>query len=386
MTVRLGRVLTLLLTTAALAVGALAVPVLPGGPARASAEVNGKDYDAGYIVSDANFYDGSALSAEQVQDFLADKGRSCAAGEQPCIKDYRAATIDKPKDEFCNGYSAGTQSAAEIIAGVGESCGISQKALIVLLQKEQSLINRTKPTSRAYQIATGYGCPDGAPCDTEYYGFFNQLYRAAWQYRVYKSKPTSYGFQVGANTIPYNFNASCGSGPVQIKNEATRALYIYTPFQANEALLKDVYGQGDSCSSFAQVHTWVFWSDWFGSPTGGPAQHEFAVAGDIKVAWEKAGGFEGPGRATGPETWSSANGGGWYQSFQNGTVTHTSAGGGYVRRGTGIAVPWQSAGAQEGSWGWPRGQEACVRGICQVRFSKVTATWTSASGTFTTPR
>ncbi|ROR95740.1 hypothetical protein EDD28_0302 [Salana multivorans] len=385
MTVRAGRSLTLLLTAVLVSAAALVAPVLPGGPATAEA-ADGKDYDPGYIISDENFYDGNAMTAQEVQTFLNSKGTSCVAGEQPCIKSWQGPTVAKAKDSYCNGYAAGTQTAAEIIAGVGKSCGISQKALVVLLQKEQSLITRTKPTNRAYQIATGYGCPDGQPCDAEYYGFFNQVYRAAWQYKVYKSRPTSYGFQAGrVNTIPYNFKASCGSGPVYIQNEATRALYIYTPFQANEAILKNIYGNGDSCTSFAQINTWTFWSDWFGSPTG--IAHAYPVEGGILSTWTAHGGVAGPGVSTGPITWSTANGGGWYQNFTNGIITHTATGvGAYHQHGTGITTAWKRAGAQDGTWGWPLTQETCTNGTCQITYTNVIATWTATTGTTTQPR
>ncbi len=36
-----------------------------------------------------------------------------------------------------------------------------------------------------YTLAMGQGCPDTAACDKRYYGFFNQVYGAAWQLKRY---------------------------------------------------------------------------------------------------------------------------------------------------------------------------------------------------------
>ena len=38
----------------------------------------------------------------------------------------------------------------------------------------------------------GYACPDTAACDAEYYGIFNQLYHAAWQFAWYSDPDGSF--------------------------------------------------------------------------------------------------------------------------------------------------------------------------------------------------
>ena len=89
-----------------------------------------------------------------------------------------------------------------------------------------------------YQIAMGYGCPDSAVCDTQYYGFSNQLYNAAHQFQRYTHNPTGYNFQVGiTNQILYNPNTACGRKPVVVQNQATANLYDYTPYTPNAAAL-----------------------------------------------------------------------------------------------------------------------------------------------------
>src|SRR5215218_8420427 len=82
------------------------------------------DFDPGNIISDAVFFNSNAMSADQVQAFLNARGASCVAGEQPCLKVYVTRTVQKSSDGLCRGYVGGSaQSAAQIIAGVAQSCG-----------------------------------------------------------------------------------------------------------------------------------------------------------------------------------------------------------------------------------------------------------------------
>ena len=161
-----------------------------------------------------------------------------------CIKDYRQNTDNRPADRYCDGYTGrANESASTIIDRVARSCGISQKSLLVLLQKEQGLITSTAPSAWNYSAATGQGCPDTAPCDASTSGFFYQVYYAARQFEIYRLSPTSWGYQAGRyNNILYNPNGNCGTQRVYIENQATAGLYIYTPYVPNQAALNNLYG------------------------------------------------------------------------------------------------------------------------------------------------
>jgi hypothetical protein len=242
-----------------------------GTPSSASA-AESKNFDPANIISDANFYNGAALSEAQVQSFLNSKVPTCGSG-YTCLKSFTQSTYSRGADAMCSAYAGGSnESAARIIAKVGAACGISQKALIVTLEKEQSLVTSSRPTTSRYNIAMGYACPDTAPCNTEYYGFYNQVYKAAWQLKRYgnPSGTSNYftWFPVGKSApVRYHPNASCGSKSITIKNKATAALYYYTPYQPNSAALSNLYGTGDSCSAYGNRNFWRLYSDWFGSPT-----------------------------------------------------------------------------------------------------------------------
>lgn len=225
------------------------------------------EFDAGNIVSDEQFYDAYALTAEGIQSFL-DNVPCTPKDSSPCLADFTtklpAMESDDSEIGHCNAIAGDSKaSAAEIIEAVAVACGVSPKLLLVLMQKEQSLL--TKPSAYGYQRATGYGCPDTTGCDTKYYGFVNQLYNAAWQFRQYTLLPDRQ-YQIGEVEIGYSPDTSCGSSEVNIVNQATANLYNYTPYQPNSAAIADPAGEGDSCSAWGNLNVWLLWNVWFGDP------------------------------------------------------------------------------------------------------------------------
>jgi len=211
------------------------------------------------------------MSQEQIQAFLNARVPSCAAG-YTCLKDYRASSSNKTAvSGRCAGYAGlPNETAAAIIYKVAQSCGINPQVLLVTLQKEQSLVTSNAPGSSRYTIAMGYACPDTAACDANYYGFFNQVYSAAYQFKVYATAPSYFNHRYGQyNNVRFSPNSACGSSSVFIRNQATASLYNYTPYQPNAAALANLYGTGDGCSSYGNRNFFVFFTDWFGSTTGG---------------------------------------------------------------------------------------------------------------------
>lgn len=241
------------------------------GPADAASAVTGSDFRAGYIISDQVFFDNGTMSQAAIQSLLVSKEGGCtAAYGYPCLKDYFASTASRAASAgHCAAYpGAVRESASQIIYKVAQSCGINPQVILTLLEKEQGLVSSTAPTSWKYQAATGYGCPDTAACNSQYYGFYNQVYKAAWQFKEYVTDPGYWRYKVGNVAIQYSPSAGCGSSVVNIENAATAALYNYTPYQPNGAALANLRGVGDSCSSYGNRNFWVYFNDWFGTPTG----------------------------------------------------------------------------------------------------------------------
>jgi len=207
-------VLTLTLLAALLTIDALSAAVITRLSPQLTPAADTSQFRPGNIISDGLFFNGNAMSAGDVQAFLNNKGVMCVNGPMPCLMNFAENTWNRPPDAYCNGYTgAPGETASRIIARVGQSCGISQRVLLVMLRKEQGLVRLSGSalTASRYQKAMGYGCPDSAPCDAQYYGFYNQVWNAARRFKVYAANPNSYGYKTGrVNSILYNPDATCG--------------------------------------------------------------------------------------------------------------------------------------------------------------------------------
>lgn len=247
---------------------ALAVIISPLQATPAHANL-ASDFTPGNIISDDNLYNGSAMTSKQVQSFL-DK-RSLVGPIVDPLRDFTMTTKTQPGDKYCKQYSgARGETAADIIQKVGKACNISQKAILVILQKEQGLITDGDPTTSNYTKAMGYSCPDTAPCDAKHAGFFAQVYGGARTYQVYKANPNWYNYKpFKTNTIQWHPDkARCGTSQVYIENRATAGLYIYTPYRPNQAALNAERGTGNSCSTYGNRNFFVNYKAWFGDPRG----------------------------------------------------------------------------------------------------------------------
>lgn len=260
------RVLSFIAVLAAV-LASVTVATLPASPAQAA---NAAQFNPGRIISDQIFYDGRAITAAQAQAVIVAKGANCTNnGSTPCLKNLAVNSPAMAASAQCaavparNGISAGT-----VFAMVGAACSINPRVLIVLVEKEQGLVSATSPSSRMYDEAAGFACPDSAPCSETFSGFFNQIYAAARQFELYRQFPTSFNYQAGrVNNIQYNPNTGCGTEAVFIQNQATAGLYDYTPYVPNSAALANLYGVGNSCSSYGNRNFWRIFSDWFGNPS-----------------------------------------------------------------------------------------------------------------------
>lgn len=290
-----ARPLALAATVAVLLGILIAVPLVSAQSAKAA---DASDFDPGMLISDAQFYAGDAMSAQEVQDFLNSKGANCTDN---CLKDHYADTYSIAASSFCDAYtSTGRESAAQIIAKVGQACGINPKALLVLLEKETSLVTMDGPGDWRYERATGYYCPDDPSrpgwCAPEYAGLFNQLYNAAAQFNRYRLNEGDYAYQAGrVNTIAYHpdsFSGGCGFQDVYIENQATAGLYIYTPYVPNQSALNNLYGEGDSCAAYGNRNFWRLFTDWFGDPKVDPKPAGVAPIGNYEAVQLVDGGIK----------------------------------------------------------------------------------------------
>ncbi|MGY1743503.1 MULTISPECIES: hypothetical protein [unclassified Blastococcus] len=394
-------------------------------------------FNPGNIITDGVFYDTSTMDAGKIQAFLDAQDGRCTSN---CLSGYRENTQNRAADPRCAGYTgAPNESAATIIYKVARSCGINPQVILVMLQKEQGLVTGT-PSGNAYRSAMGFGCPDTAACDSLYYGFSNQVYSAANQLQRYRQNPGNYKYRAGiTNSIGYQVAPSrpedsqkfnyldrdCGRASIYIQNQATAALYIYTPYTPNAAALANPYGLGDSCSAYGNRNFFRYFVDWFGStqtsggaavldkydqlkasgvdlgapisetdcglPGGGcwrnyqggailwsKATGAHSVRGAILAKYLSMGGTFALGYPTNDDT-AAAFGTGFYNDFQGGAIYWSPSTDTHLVRGA-ILDMWRSLGAQAGVLGYPTADDEGVPGGFRTRFSGGTIYWSEATG------
>lgn len=331
-----------------------------------------RNFDPGNIMSDAVMSNKSTMSIQDIQNFLNSKNycdnRNVHMAAwyphlQYNIKDGRFVCM--ARDSF-NG-----KSAAQIIWQVAQDYSINPQFLIVLLEKEQGLITDTWPNHVQYRTATGFGCPDTAPCDSQYFGLENQLRQAANLFRTVLNGGWS-NYPVGNTYVQYHPNAACGGSVINIQNRATSALYRYTPYQPNASALAAGYGTGDGCGAYGNRNTWGLFTDWFGDPTSGIYLDISKAKQDIDYLRSQqpdqmasSVGNVIPEYDSAPRVW---------QNYEKGVAIWTPTYGAYFIPYNSTYTRWRELGGSIGSLGVPRS--------AAVYESSDGRTWQNFSGGF----
>lgn len=176
--------------------------------------------------------DSEALNLAEVEDFLDARGGyiskhnfTNAAGKSKTaaqiIYDAAANNYD------CEGVNLSNNPTQEEKERKCQKISINPKLLIVLLQKEQSLITDTSPKQSQLDWATGYGCPDGQACNTRWQGFGKQVNSASLQFYDYMQNPRHYPYVAGETYTVSNTGQRAST--ITPANQATASLYNYTP-------------------------------------------------------------------------------------------------------------------------------------------------------------
>jgi hypothetical protein len=168
-------------------------------------------FDPNYIISDEEMRDSTSMDFPQIVAFLS----------RGYLANYRTEDV--------NGLY---RNAAQIIYATSQAYGINPQVLLVLLQKEQSLITDDSPTRGQLDWATGYAvcddCHEGNETMARFKGFAKQVNSAGLQFIE------GYMADIDARGVTYG---KYGPGmPLAIDgttvvpaNAATAALYAYTP-------------------------------------------------------------------------------------------------------------------------------------------------------------
>ena len=208
----------------------LALFLLSGAVARASS------FNPNLIISDDEFLDSTSMEIADIQAFLEAHNSYLAHYIGPNADGERKTAANIIYDAAVNNYDCDGAGAGGSLsqAQKEKQCikvTINPKLLLVLLQKEQSLIEDPAPSSRQLDWATGYGCPDGQACNNRWKGFGKQVNSAALQFFDYMQNPNYYTYKAGQTYTVTNTNRP--AMVITPLNQATAALYNYTPHVYN---------------------------------------------------------------------------------------------------------------------------------------------------------
>ena len=256
------------------------------------------------IIEDSELLNYSSMGLTEIQNFLKNKGGYLANystfNTHGDIKSAAEIIYDATHNNYdCDGVKnslSDKPTEAEKKAKCRQITTVNPKFLLVLLQKEASLITDGAPSQNRLDWATGYGCPDSWVCNPYYKGFGKQVNSASLQFLAYMKEPQNYGFKVGQTYIAKdkygilkstakaindgdynNIVTSPNMVSVTPENQATAALYNYTPHIFN-----------------GNYNTYKLWDNYFPKisrsyPDGSIIQAE----GDPKV-WLISGGKKKP--------------------------------------------------------------------------------------------
>ncbi len=212
-------------------------------------------FDPAYVISDDNFRAATSMSVTDVQSFLA------AVNAKPSASTALKLLVTED-------HNGTRKTAATIVSEAASAWQVSPKVLLVMLQKEQSLLTRTSPSQASLDWALGFGCPDGvavADRNPAYKGFGAQVWNAAMRLNAYGELP-------GVGT-PWNktFVFSDHGFTALPRNLATYKLYKYTPHVG----YPETSGTGALNYIHGNLLFWNVWNQWpayLGDPLAGPSQ------------------------------------------------------------------------------------------------------------------
>lgn len=263
-------------------------------PVQALAQGVDPAFNPSMIIPDEGFGDvGTFGNAAGIQKFLELRS-SVLANTSPdfMIKLREPDTLTKVGLEDPQPNLGRLRTAAELIYDASVSKGLNPQIMLVMLQKEQSLINgsfnNADALQRALDRAVGFGCPDYEGCGDIFLGFYRQLFgsfdssgsrwlgAAASLMKSFRYEVS--GVRVGRGPMVDSSNRVFGrpvvrtarkgdtiiidntmggfdgieqNQAVTIGNFATAALYRYTPHVFN-----------------GNYNFWKFYTQWFRYPNG----------------------------------------------------------------------------------------------------------------------
>ncbi len=219
---------------------ALPLGILFVSPARAQTDID-PNFNPNKIIEDNDLLNYDAMSLPDIQNFLQSKNSYLAnyitLNAHGTSKSAAEIIYDASHNNYdCDGATlSDTPTEAEKQQKCRKITTINPKFLLILLQKEASLIEDSNPSQSHLDWATGYGCPDSWVCNPYYKGFGKQVNSAALQFLAYMNEQDRYTYQAGQTYTFTNPYGTISNQPMLVTplNKATAALYNYTPHVFN---------------------------------------------------------------------------------------------------------------------------------------------------------
>jgi len=187
------------------------------------------------IISDSEMLNSNTMTLNDIENFLQDKAgyisNYVTQNSDGQTKTAAQIIYDAAHNYDCDGIELSDNPTREERARKCNLISINPRLLLVLLQKEQSLIEDKNPSKRQLDWATGYGCFDGQACNPRWQGFGKQVNSASLQFYDYVNNPGAYPYQAGETYTVSNCDDT--DSIITPKNNATAALYNYTPHVFN---------------------------------------------------------------------------------------------------------------------------------------------------------
>jgi len=239
-------------------------------------------FNPALVISDDNFRAYDSMSQSDIQAFL---------NSSPVLASYQATDFPSGKKML----------ASAIIYNAAQKFHVNPRVILTLLQKEQSLLTRSKSSlitkgHVTLDWALGMGCPDvnlkvpstyagclGSKCHSkapgdnrypEYRGFGKQIWAASWSLDAYgeKDKTRPGWHHTGPKTESANWavgtTMTVGTVKLKIMNLATFKLYTYNPSIGAKSPYGDLSSQSSNLSGNANF--WWIYRKYFGDTFADP--------------------------------------------------------------------------------------------------------------------
>jgi len=178
------------------------------------------DFNADYIISDAELEDYGSLSQDAIQRFLESKGSFLAS--------------------YTHVVNGVVKKASQIIFDEANLYQINPKVILAMLQKEQSLITDRTPSQNQLDWATGFGvcdsCSKDDPSLSSLKGFYNQVSDFAEKVRVNYLRDLQSLGRTLTGWGPGKTKTTLDGYDITPVNRATAILYTYNPYRGGDRI------------------------------------------------------------------------------------------------------------------------------------------------------